>query len=1122
MNIGRVLAIAFGLSLPLLLADKVLYGEQDEEFLKQAEEEDKIKASGLSEEEVKLAKKYRESIGLLHVVRTRVLKHLLMTDEELWNWLPHAINGKTLPRVAPGHDYQRGCPIHGKYRGDPRRGWKWSPDRPYKVQCATGDECLPTNDYGAYLKGGMEDKLDCRKQYVDDGHGCIVRGKRYWCAAAANYLLYSYIIQLRTDLTACWRDSGSDIFLHKAMIVWASIAKDYPLMDYLRQNVGAHPSWWLGKMTSFGDHDIRLADYFNDRKLWETAAKDENLKNFLNSKGIEGALKKYIFKNIMMEMLDACREGRFLSQGSKGKSLQYIVQRWDNDDPKLGPTTDVLAKQGEGALWRGFYNDFYRDGVNTEISVAYGMMGQREAVEIIANRIRDDKPFPKTPRMRNILCGSVRLIVIDKFIPSIGDAPFTHYTPYKGRGSAMTGGLAKGYNGTGQPPRLRLGYELFNDTTVGKWLHQLGKMGTNAERIKKLVEKEGDDIALGSRAMTAYALGVLESGERGNRRAITMSWMPQGCGSHAHSDMLNIEFFAFGKTLAPDLGYPEHTGTWPKRVAWTSATVSHSTVVVDRGSSGRIFGTLNCFKTFSGFHTLDVSAEQSVFGTARPPERIFRRQLALVDLDKDRFYVVDVFRVKGGSHHDWVFHANHKEKPGLKDGPEPALAPKLDAGEEPKVETDEVDNIAAEGEEEQKRPAGEELPRYFKRRVPVKATGLEFSDPKKWKRLSDYQNSIKKAFGGTQYMHFPQFAKPAGQWSVTWDTGDDVNVRLTMLKGSAHEVILTDGEPPYRRGAPKFLKYVLARNEGPELESNYVGFLEAYGDEPTIRSVSNLRTKDDSWSDVAVRIQTAGRTDYLFSSLDPQRSHTYPPGIRFRGSQAFVCEEEGRLSAAYLIASDRGSETTPILECFGAGIEIAGTLRGAVGKIDPDAGTFETEADPLHSGLVGEIMILGNAIHKCAYRVTGLKSLGRLWRVELEADFVVGISPLKELKGQTAQLIERITTYNGRFEGMTLSNEDGSSLWKIESSNMTSVTMPKDGPPLEDDAIKDIDGDLERCLKVCDFGPGDEWFIPASAHLTRRGDGYVIRTNAPVRVTLPNRKDAFEVQPGTRRVEAGK
>jgi len=1116
------LKAVLGLLLVSGTAGPLLGEQEDDEFFDQVEEHERIKRSGLSEDDIELAKEYQEIVSLLGIYRSRVLLHVLMTDEELWDWLPHAIDGKTLPRVGPGHDYQRGCPIHGKYRGDPRCGWKWTPERPYKVQCATGDEWLPTNDYGAYAKAGMKEKLDCTKKYVDDGYGCIVRGKRYWCAAAANYLLYSYVIHLRRDLTECWKKSGSDIFLHKALIVWASIAKDYHLMDYLRQNVGAHPRWWLGKMTAFGQDDPKLADYFNDRKMWEAAAKDEKLKKLLKSKGIEGDLKKYIFKNIMLELYDACyRKNLFLSQGISGKNLQYIVQRWDNDDPELGPTSAALAKQAEGALWRHFYNDVYRDGVNTEISAAYGMMGQRQAAKIVADRIKQGQSFPKTPRLRNILCGSARLIVIDKFIPSIGDAPFRPYAPNKGHGSAMTGALAAGGKGPGEPPGFQLGWELFNDKAAGKWLHQLNRMGKHAEQITKLVEQEGDDIALGSRVLTAYGLGVLESRKRGHRRAVTMSWMPDGCGSHAHSDMLNIELFAFGRTLAPDLGYPEKTGTWPKRLGWTASTVSHSTVVVNRRYSKRIFGTLNCFKTFPGLHALDVSSEPSVFGAARPPERVFRRQLALVDVDRDRFYVADIFRVKGGSQHDWIFHGNNKEEPGIDAGPAPPDAvPEPDTEDEAGQERDEAEEIMEKGEGEQPKPEKKEPPRYFDRRAPVETEGLDLSDPMKWKRLSDYQNSVKKAFQGTQYMHFPQFAEPDRQWSVTWDTGDEVNVRLTMLSNCAQKVILTDGEPPYCKGAPKFLKYVLARNEGPELKSNYVSLIEAYRDEPTIQSVTDLRTEGDSWSDVAVRVETAGRTDYLFSSLDPKVLHSYSPGIRFRGSQAFASEAEGRLRTACLIASGQEDEAVPTLECFGARIETTGALRGSVSATDPDAGAFETEAASLHPGHVGEIMILGNAVHKCAYRVTALKTLGEgRARVELEADFVVGISPLKSLKGQTAQLVERITTYNGRFAGMTLSNEDGSALWTIEGSSMTSVTVSGDGPPLDNNAIKDLDGDLERCLKVCDFGPGDEWRIPASASLVRRGDDYVIRTNARADVVLPRGARLLRQLPDGKTVE---
>ena len=1088
---------------PLLLVCGFLLAEEGDDFLKQAEHEEKLEQSGLSEEDIELAKKYRTNVYLLGIRRSNVLKHLLMTDEQLWDWLPHAVNGKVLLRTGPGHGYGRGCPIHGKYKGDVRRTWNWSPDRPYKVQCRTGEEWLPTNDYGAYVKAGRKEKLDLNKKHVDDGYGVKVGGKRYWCAGAASYFLYSYIIQLRSDLVSCWKSSGSEVFLRKAMIVWASIARDYPLMNYGRQNVGAHPSWWLGKMTCWGHYDINLANDFNNRKMWEAATADQKLKKFLVAKGITGDPKKYIFKNIMMELYDAClKKNWFLSQGIGGAKFQHIVKWWDNNDPVLGPTNHALTRQADGILWRHLYNDMYRDGINTEVAASYGLMSQDQAAKTIRERMKQGKPFPRTPRLRNILCGSVRLIVIDKFLPSIGDSPFVPYTPHKGRGSAMTGALARGGKGTGEPASLQLGYEIFKGAMTAKWLHQTGRAGKHAA-IGKLVAKEGDDLALGSRALTGYGLGILESGDRGRRRAVTLFWGPGGVGSHAHSDMLNIELFAFGKTLAPDLGYPEETGTPKKRQAWTSATVSHSTVAVDRRSTSRVFGTLNCFKTFPGFHTLDVSAEQARFGSARPPERIFRRQLALVDVDKDRFYVIDVFRIRGGSQHDWFFHASHKEPPGQV-GPAKPDIPETEPADQDGAE-DEADKLLEQDGQEKVKAAPKEMPADFIRRVPVETNGLELSDPGQWHLLSEYQKSIGRNFNGTQYLHYPQFAEPTGPWNITWDTGDRVKVRLTMLKGAAQRVILADGEPPRRKGAPKFLKYVLARNEGENLESNYTGFIEAYRDSPAIRSVTDLRTEDSLWSDVAVKVELNDRTDYFFSSLNSEELHRYPAGIQFRGSQAFVSSKGGRLEMATLIGGAHAAKSTAALEAFDTRIDFAAGIGGRVESTDPAKGTFLTRSDSIHPGLIRETMILGNASHKCAYRITGLKRQhDGVWQVNLEADFIVGISPLKGIKDRTALLAERITTYTGHFKGMTLTNESNTSHWRIASSKMTEVTVVPDGPGLDAAAVKDVDGDLERSLVVCDFGPGDEWSVAAAACMTQSREGYLILANSPAKVTLPD------------------
>jgi hypothetical protein len=118
------------------------------------------------------------------------------------------------------------------------------------------------------------------------------------------------------------------------------------------------------------------------------------------------------------------------------------------------------------------------------------------------------------------------------------------------------------------------------------------------------------------------------------------------------------------------------------------------------------------------------------------------------------------------------------------------------------------------------------------------------------------------------------------------------------------------------------------------------------------------------------------------------------------------------------------------------------------------------------------------------------------------ADFIVGVAPVKEIRGWTAILGERITAYNGQFAGMTLSSEDGSWLWKVTAADMASVTVTED-TSLADERIKDTDVETERYVKAREFGPGDRWCVPGSVHLLRHDSNYLVRSNSATRFVFP-------------------
>ena len=105
----------------------------------------------------------------------------------------------------------------------------------------------------------------------------------------------------------------------------------------------------------------------------------------------------------------------------------------------------------------------------------------------------------------------------------------------------------------------------------------------------------------------------------------------------------------------PEMGYPEYMDSEaPATGGWTTHTVCHATVEVDAHRQAvSVFGDLHAFVETEGVRLMDASCEDTYKyqGIDR-----YRRTLLLIDLPDESGYVVDVFRVRGGQQHDYLFH----------------------------------------------------------------------------------------------------------------------------------------------------------------------------------------------------------------------------------------------------------------------------------------------------------------------------------------------------------------------------------------------------------------------------------------------------------------------------------
>jgi len=183
---------------------------------------------------------------------------------------------------------------------------------------------------------------------------------------------------------------------------------------------------------------------------------------------------------------------------------------------------------------------------------------------------------------------------------------------------------------------------------------------------------------------------VLGNGATGTQNMSYVSLHFGGTHGHEHFDCLNLTLFAHGRELISETNYHPPEGVTNTTRDWHTMTAGHTTVVVDGLSQtgrhdpstpkrdrqpqdavagypdwpcrwfgqGNVMndGRLRLFQTdFDRVQVVEADGERSYHNVAKL-ER-YRRTIALVKIDDSDVYVVDVFRVKGGSIHDYMLHS---------------------------------------------------------------------------------------------------------------------------------------------------------------------------------------------------------------------------------------------------------------------------------------------------------------------------------------------------------------------------------------------------------------------------------------------------------------------------------
>ncbi len=608
-----------------------------------------------------------------------------MSDEQLWQLM----FGNTIKRSwmvwSNGH-----CPACEK--PVPMYNWRMNPlAEPWKVYCPHCAARFPTNDFAKFYRSGLDehnvfqpgradrallfnvehpDPSDPQHTYgVDDGEGYLDGDKRWRFIGA--YLIYGQwknaVVAGVDALADAYVITGDPVYAHKAGVLLDRVADLYPTFDFGKEGVMYEGPPARGYVSTWHDACVEarhLAMAYD--QVFEGLRDDRALVAFLgeqarqykldNPKGSFADIQRNIEERILRDTIVNRRkiESNY-PQTDMAVVMLMTVLGWPENRAEVLPLIDGIIRKATAV-----------DGVSGEKGLdGYGLIAPHSVCELLGRYTRVEpgflaEMFGRHEQLRQMYRFHIDTWCLSKFYPRIGDCGgFGSPSDYAGVRFAKNPRLDPSgyqflwdlYELTGDPDYVRLLYRGNGETTDGLPydLFAADPEGFQAQ-VRGIIEKVGIEVTLPSVNKQEWCLGLLRSGSKANERVLWLDY--DSGGGHSHADAMNIGLFAFGMDLLPDFGYPpvNHGGWGAPRAAWYTTTAAHNTVVVDNRNTSPGQGRTTLWCDGDQFHAIRA---------AGPPFKDvtrYERTLAMVDVNMEDFYVLDVFRVAGGKEHCRMTH----------------------------------------------------------------------------------------------------------------------------------------------------------------------------------------------------------------------------------------------------------------------------------------------------------------------------------------------------------------------------------------------------------------------------------------------------------------------------------
>ncbi|MDQ1328096.1 MAG: hypothetical protein QG641_1381 [Candidatus Poribacteria bacterium] len=609
------------------------------------------------------------------------------SDDELWDMMFSCTITRSWMVWSDGY-----CP---NCKNDVRMySWKMNAlDMPYKVQCPHCDETFPKNDFYKFYLSGLDKhsvfnpqkadrsllfNVDHPESYdplnkfgVDDGEGYVEDGKRWRFIGA--YLVYGQwkqaILGGIRNLASAYLITGNHVYAHKAGVFLDRVADLYPTHDFGKQGSVYEQQGRSGYVSTWHDacEETRELVLAYDM-VFDGIKEDRELVKFLSKKAKQYELdnSKSTFKHIQHNIEDRILwdplrdEDKIYSNYPRTEIAKAVINAVLDGDKNRDDAHELIENMIEKAT--------EVDGVTGEKGlVGYSAYTVHGLALLLATYEMVENGFLKRmlklhPQLHQTFRFFIDTWCFQKYYPLTGDTgsyarDVVHYAgvPFSknpGLSPSMFTFLWKLYKITDDPAFVQVIYHENGYKTDGLPYDLFNQLKLFQKKVAEAIKQVGTKINTGSVNKQGWCLAILRSGEDDDARALWLDY--DSGGRHGHADGMNLGLFAKGLDLLPDFGYPpvQYGGWGAPKAVWYTMSSAHNTVVVDGHNHHTASGKTTLWANGKRFKAIRASGAELING------KQFERTAIMVDISESDFYVVDIFRVIGGTDHAKFTHSH--------------------------------------------------------------------------------------------------------------------------------------------------------------------------------------------------------------------------------------------------------------------------------------------------------------------------------------------------------------------------------------------------------------------------------------------------------------------------------